>query len=271
MAGVGSYAGPARAPALQRMLQSRLSIRLIQAVIVAGFLALWQIQASSDPYWTMVFSTPELVVHRLATWLPDAGWWNHLGVTLLEAGLGYALGLAIALILVAAFAANPWLARFASPFIGALSALPKIALAPLFIFWFGVTLQAKAYFVASLICFIIFHGVNTGLRTIDRTLVDNMRLFGASRFEMVRDLYVPAIVTWLIGSLRLSSAWALVAAVVGEYLGSNKGIGYLIATGQQVLQTDVVVAGILVAATIAVTLDRLLVVAERAMSKWRAF
>ena len=107
--------------------------------------------------------------------------------------------------------------------------------------------------------------------TIDPALRDNTRLLGASRFELVFHLYIPAILTWIVSSLRLSSAFALLAAVIGEYLGANRGLGFLIASGQQSFRTDVVIAGILVVAVIAVVLDRALLAVESRMSSWRAF
>ncbi len=177
----------------------------------------------------------------------------------------------MALFLVAFITPSPLLTRFFTPFIAALNSLPKIALAPLFIFWFGVTLQSKVYFVASLICFIVFQGIHTGIRTIDPALRDNTRLLGASRVELVFHLYIPAILTWIVSSLRLSSAFALLAAVVGEYLGANRGLGFLIASGQQSFRADIVIAGILVVAVMAVALDRALLAVERRMSAWRAF
>jgi len=239
--------------------------------ILAAILIAWQVQGTKDPYWTLVFSTPVDVARRLGMWLGDPRWWTHLLITLEEAFLGYLLGVTAAVALVAVIAPSRFLTRFTAPYIAVLNALPKIALAPLFILWFGTTLQSKVYFVASLICFIVFHGVHTGLKTIDPGLLANTRMLGATRYHLLRDLYIPAIVTWIISSLRLSLAFALLAAVIAEYLGANRGLGFLIANGQRTLATDTVVAGILVVALVSILLDRLLVRAERRMTQWRAF
>jgi NitT/TauT family transport system permease protein len=248
-----------------------LLVWLARLLLLLAVIAVWHAVTVDDEYWRTIVSSPRDVVLRLAGWLVDPKWWQHFAATMEEASLGYLLGVGIALALVAIITPSRLLTRFFAPFIAALNSLPKIALAPLFIFWFGTTLQSKVYFVASLICFIVFQGIHTGLRTIDPALRDNTRLLGASKLHMVWHLYVPAILTWIISSLRLSWAFALLSAVIGEYLGSNRGLGYLIANGQQSLRADLVIAGILVVATLAVAFDRALRGLQHRMSTWRAF
>lgn len=249
----------------------RQIIWLLRLLLVASTLGLWQWSTAGSAYLVMVFSSPSLVFARLAAWLADPSWWRHLGVTLQGAALGYALGVAVALALVAVVTPSRLMTRFLAPFIAVLNSLPKVALAPLFIFWFGIALQSKVYFVASIICFIIFYGVHTGLRTIDPVLRDNIRLLGATKYDLLVHLYLPATLTWIISSLRLSLTFALLAAVVSEYLGSIRGIGFLIANAQLTLRSDVLIAGIIVIAAVSVTLDKGLIVIEKRMSSWRAF
>jgi ABC-type nitrate/sulfonate/bicarbonate transport system permease component len=237
--------------------------------LMAAFLGVWQIQGSRSQYALFAFSTPSRVAQQFGTWLGDAAWWADLGTTVQEAALGYLLGVAVAVVLVAVTAPSRLLTRYLSPFIAAFNALPKIALAPLFILLFGTSLRSKVLFVASLICFLVFYGVLAALRTIDRTLIANMRVLGASSAELVLHVYAPATLGQVIAGLRLSSAWALLAAVIAEYLGANEGLGHLIADAQQTFQTDAVLAGIIAVAVIAVALDRALVVVERRLSRWR--
>jgi NitT/TauT family transport system permease protein len=258
------------APAVSATDARRWAIRAAQLALFAATLVVWQL-ASHNEKWRASFSSPSEVFARLAGWLFDRKWWPHLWATLESAFLGYLLGLVVALLLVAVITPSEWITRFFSPFIAALNALPKVALAPLFIFWFGTTLQSKVYFVASVICFTIFYGIQVGLRTIDPVLRDNVRMLGASRSAMVVHLYMPAILTWIIASLRLSIAFALLAAVISEYMGSIRGLGYLIAYAQQTMQPDSVIAGILVVSLVVLSLDRTLLATEARMSAWRAF
>lgn len=247
----------------------RTAVWACRTVILLGFLALWQVQGSASETSKLFFSTPLDVAERIGQWLTDPAWWADFGATVEEAALGYVLGVAIALVVVSVTAPSRLATRFLAPFIAAMNALPKIALAPVFILWFGSQLESKILFVASLISFMIFYGVSAALGTIDQTLIANMRVLGASRWDLVRNVYGPATLGQVVASLRLSSAWALLAAVIAEYLSANQGLGYLIAHGQQTFRTADVIAGIVVVAVVAVVLDRVLVVVERRLSRWR--
>jgi NitT/TauT family transport system permease protein len=241
--------------------------RLALLVLLIGGWAL----VSRDPVWINLIGSPTLVADQLVAWLPDSGFWLDMGLTTLEAALGYALGVAIAILLVAVIVPVRALDRFFAPFIAMANALPKIVLAPLFILWLGFSITSKVLFVAAGIFFLIFYGVYSGVRSIDQVLLDNARVLGATRLRLVTDVYLPSIVGWLISSLRLSSAWALTGAVVSEYLGSNSGIGYRIALAQQTLDPSAVIAGIVAVAVLAVAVDRALVLIESRYTQWRVF
>jgi NitT/TauT family transport system permease protein len=117
--------------------------------------------------------------------------WTDCGITLTEAALGYLLALVVAVVLASVVFSSPLLERFLRPFIAVFNALPKVVLAPLFLLWFGVGVSSKVYFTASVIFFIVFYGVYTGMKSIDLTLVDNMRALGASTLSLVRHVYGP--------------------------------------------------------------------------------
>jgi NitT/TauT family transport system permease protein len=249
----------------------RLLVWSLRAAILGVALLAWQLLGTSGSGRGIVFSTPGAVCSALVTGFTQQQWGHALLVTLEEAVLGFALGVAAAVALLAVVVPVPVLDRFVKPFVAGANALPAIVLAPLFIVWFGISLQSKVYFVAMAIFFIIFYGLYTGLGAIDRALIANAKLLGARRLALVTDVYAPAVVTWVVAGLRLSSAFALMSAVVAEYLGSNAGIGYQIATAQQLLQTAPVVAGLVVIAAIALLIDRLLVRFEARVSRWRVF
>ncbi|GAB7007524.1 ABC transporter permease [Nocardioides sp. AN3] len=226
---------------------------------------------SRDATWVTLVSSPRIVLDQMATWGHESGFWSDLLLTATEAALGYALGVVAALLLVAIIVPVRAIDRFFAPFIAAANALPKIVLAPLFILWLGFSMTSKVLFVASGIFFLVFYGIYSGVRSIEPLLLDNTRVLGASRVRLVTDVYLPSIVGWLIASLQLSAAWALTAAVVSEYLGSNRGLGFRIALGQQTLEPAAVVAGIIVVAILAVVVDRVLALVERRFTQWRVF
>ena len=270
---------PAAGPesTVDRVEEQKRSRRRTTAAVVATqialFLALiggWT-RISRDEVWVDLIGSPAGVVAQLGEWFADPEFWEDIGLTTLEAVLGYGLGVIIAILLVAVVVPVRTLDRFLAPFIAMANALPKIVLAPLFILWLGFSITSKVLFVATGIFFLIFYGVYSGVRSIDRVLLDNARVLGATRGRIVTDVYLPSIVGWLIASLRLSSAWALTGAVVSEYLGSNSGIGYRIALAQQTLDPSAVIAGIIAVAVLAVLVDRLLVQVERRYTQWRVF
>lgn len=255
---------------LRRQRRMTAAVWATRLLLLAALLVGWA-WLTRSLHWSLLIGKPAEVWTQASTWGRDGAFWSDLGWTLLEAAIGYALGVLGAVLLVAVIIPLPTLARFVAPFIAMANALPKIVLAPVFILWLGFSLSSKVLFVASGIFFVIFYGVFAGVRSIDRVLVDNQLVLGSSRIRLVANVYLPSIVAWLISSLRLSAAWALTGAVISEYLGSNKGLGYLIAQGQQMLNPSTVLAGILVVAIVAVLFDRLLVLVERRFSAWRVF
>ncbi|MCE0763546.1 ABC transporter permease [Pseudonocardia kujensis] len=241
-----------------------------QLALLAALLGGWAYLAT-DEVWINLVGSPTGVTTQLGEWFADPEFWSDIGLTALEAVLGYGLGVLIAIVLVAIIVPVNALDRFFAPFIAMANALPKIVLAPLFILWLGFSITSKVLFVAAGIFFLIFYGVYSGVRSIDHVLLDNARVLGATRGKIITDVYLPSIVGWLISSLRLSSAWALTGAVVSEYLGSNAGVGYRIALAQQTLDPSAVIAGIIAVAVLAVIVDRLLVLVERRYTQWRVF
>jgi NitT/TauT family transport system permease protein len=249
----------------------RLLVWTIRLAIVGVFLGAWQAYGTESAYTKLVIGSPDKIAGVLRNWVGTTSFWDDLRTTLTEAGLGYLLGGAVAVATVAVVVAVPLLDRFLSPFISLLNALPKVALAPLFLVWFGINVTSKVYFVASLIYFIIFYGIYSALNSIDQTLLDNTRALGASRIDLVVQVYIPAIVSWITSSLRLGGAFALLAAVFAEILGSNGGIGDRISQAQQALMNNDVMAGVFVIAIVALLLDRVLVFVEHRFDRWRAF
>lgn len=246
-------------------------VRGLSLGVLALLLVGWHILGTSGAQWSLVISTPGTTAGELHDLLVDPTWWTDVSVTLREAAGGYLIGLAVAIVLIGVFVPYRAVGDFMAPFIAALNATPNVALAPLFIVWFGFGYSSKVVYVATSTFFIAFYGIYVGVRELDRTLLDNWRLLGASRFQLIREVYVPAVATWVVGSLRAGVAWALLAAVVAEFLGSRAGIGFRVAQATQTLQSTKVLAIILFVAILATVMDRLLVLAERRMSAWRLF
>jgi NitT/TauT family transport system permease protein len=249
----------------------RFWARTARVLIVVAFLGAWQAIGTRSPVERLTFSTPESVLTTLGRWTDDATFWRDLGITLTEAVLGYLMGVASGVALAAVVFSSTTIERFLRPFVAVFNALPKVVLAPLFLLWFGIGISSKVYFTASVIFFIIFYGVYTGMKAIDVSLVNNMRALGASTVDLTAHVYAPAILTWIVAGLRLSFTFAILATVLGEFLGGTEGLGVRISLATQQLQNNVVIAGIIAIALVAVLVDRSLVRVERRFTRWKLF
>jgi NitT/TauT family transport system permease protein len=249
----------------------RFWARTARLLIVVAFVGAWQAIGTRSPVERLTFSTPESVLTTLGRWTNDAAFWRDLGITLTEAVLGYLMGVVSGVVLAAVVFSSTTIERFLRPFVAVFNALPKVVLAPLFLLWFGIGISSKVYFTASVIFFIIFYGVYTGMKAIDVSLVNNMRALGASTVDLTVHVYAPAILTWIVAGLRLSFTFAILATVLGEFLGGTEGLGVRISLATQQLQNNVVIAGIIAIALVAVLVDRSLVRVERRFTRWKLF
>ncbi|HXC76926.1 MAG TPA: ABC transporter permease [Candidatus Acidoferrum sp.] len=243
-----------------------------QLTLTAVVLGLWQYIGSTSQTEALVISTPWHVAEYLwqfASGSSAQGSWSDLSVTFQEAAGGCVLGVAVGIVLAVLVASSRWVALFATPFVAIVNALPKIALAPLFILIFGANYQSKVYFVAAAIFFLSFYNIYTGIRSIDILYLRNTRILGANRRWLIREVYIPSIVGWVAISLRLSATYAIVCAVVAEYLSANQGMGYVVYLAQGVNNSTVVIGGILIVSFTALIIDRIIVRTQRHFTSWR--
>jgi NitT/TauT family transport system permease protein len=246
-----------------------VTLRVAQVCLVVLIIGAWAWLAQA-PSNKLILSSPLDVARLLGSWATDGGRWGDLWITLDEALRGYAIGTVAGILLALAVSSSGILRDVLAPFLAGFNALPKVALAPLFIVWFGLGEQSKVYFVVAGILFISFSNVAAGLAAIDHVYMDHARLIGASRWWVLRDIVLPTTIGWLMMSLRLCFSWALLSAVLAEYLGALGGIGKIVADGAASLDQTSVIAGILVVAIIAVVVDRFLALVERRFTRWRA-
>jgi NitT/TauT family transport system permease protein len=147
--------------------------------------------------------------------------------------------------------------------------MPRVILAPIFAVWFGLGIWSKVMLGVTLVFFIVFFSVYHGVREVSAVVLDNARMLGANRRQLIRHVYLPSAMAWVFSSLHTSVGMAFVGAVVGEYLGSARGVGYLIMQAEGVFDVNTVIAGVLVLTLCALMLDKLVSMAERRLLKWR--
>ena len=237
---------------------------VVATLAVVGFL--WQ---NVDSKTEIYASKPSEVIHALHVWFSDPTLRGYIPVTLEEAGLGLLYGIAGAVVLASLLASSRVVLAMFQPYLAVINAIPKIACAPLFLVVFGIDLQSKVYFVAVAIFFIPFQGLIRALTTIDPVIKDNARVLGAGRMALIRDVYLRAVVGSMTATVRITAAFALLATIVAELVSSTEGIGFEISHAQQESQPNFIIAGIFIVGVIGVLADRVLLLAERMLSRWQ--
>jgi NitT/TauT family transport system permease protein len=227
-------------------MRAKISLLLSQILIAVTFLSTWQILVTSGKLDKFFFSRPSDIATRIVSWLRTGSIWPHLLVTLEEAALAFAIGAGAGVICGFALARSPKLGALADPFIRVLNALPRVVLAPIFLLWFGLGIWSKVALGVTVVFFIVFFNTHQGVRDVDKSVIDNARMLGASEWQLTRHVLIPSALTWVFSSLHISIGFAVIAVVVGEYLGASRGVGYLISQAEGVFDTTGVFAGMAV-------------------------
>lgn len=237
--------------------------------IAAAGLTLWELASGRliKPFW---ISSPSAIWAQLAEWIATGDLWLHVEVTLTETILGFVFGAVSGIAVGLALGLNRKLAAILDPFIIGFYSLPKIALAPLFILWFGVGLLSKVVLATFVVFFLVFYNTYAGTLAVEQELVDVLRLMGATRGQIVRKVILPSVLLWIFTGMKISVPYALIGAVVGEMMASNKGLGYLIQAAAGQYDTAGVFASLFVLMLIATGLHALLKYSEGLMLRWKA-
>jgi NitT/TauT family transport system permease protein len=255
-------------------------IRMWQAALLVAVFVVWHVMTQpgllpplffdNERQAAFFFGEPLKILARIWAWFAtDADIYRHLAVTLTETllafGIGSLLGLATGLWL----ALSPTASAILEPYITALNSMPRIILAPIFAVWFGLGIGSKVALGVTLVFFIVFFNVYQGVKEVSPVVLANARMLGANQGQLLRHVYLPSATSWVFSSLHTSVGLAFVGAVVGEYLGSSQGVGYLILQAEGTFDINTVMAGILVLTGFALLLDALVGRVERRLMKWQ--
>jgi NitT/TauT family transport system permease protein len=236
---------------------------------VSLFLLLWQGVVWLGGYPTFILPPPQAVVERLRSLLISGALWRHVQVTLKEILGGLALGTFVATLLGYLLAHSPVAERLLAPYIVASQSVPTVAIAPLLVIWFGTGLLSKVLVCALIVFFPILVNTVVGVRSVGRDLRDLMRTLQASRWQMIWMLEVPAALPTLLGGLKVGATLAVIGAVVGEFVASDRGVGYLLKQGQQLYDTPLVFVGIGTLVVMAQVLYGAVALTERLLLRWQ--
>jgi NitT/TauT family transport system permease protein len=258
---------------------SRFMLRLWQAGVLLAVFALWHlltVPGIVPPFYfgdpdkaPFFFGEPLKVLNRVWTWFAGGDIYRHLWVTLVETMLAFFTGTVLGIGIGIWLALAPMASAILDPYIKALNAMPRVILAPIFMVWFGLGMLSKVALGVTLVFFIVFFNVFQGVREVSPVVLANARMLGASKRQLLRHVYLPSAMSWVFASLHNSVGLAFVGAVVGEYLGSSEGVGYLILQAEGVFDINTVFAGIVVLTAFALALDWVVTLVERRLMVWQ--
>lgn len=216
-----------RRASLPSFYERHLKIQLYRLILVLCLLSAWQLVSGRliPANW---IASPEMVARTAWGWISSGILFFHLRVTFLEMIAGALIGTSLAIATGFSLSLSPLLAEALMPYISAFYGIPRIALAPLFVIWFGIGITSKIALVAVVVFFLVFFNAFVGARNVDRIYLDTMRLMGASQWDLFRKVTLPHSAGWIFVGLRFALPRALIAAVVGEIISSNRGLGYLL-------------------------------------------
>ncbi len=269
----------ARARARERRRLLVLALRVALAIVILGS---WELTTRLgchgpdsgtcvvDPFF---FGQPSGIWSQLVTWVEkgtaQGSLWEQIAVTLEETVLGFAIGVVLGIIFGVALGRNRLLSDVLGPYIKAMNAMPRVVLGSIFTIALGLEIPSKVALAVVLVFFVVFFNAFQGVREVDRDLLANARILGASQSQLSRHVILPSALSWILASLHTSFGFALVGAIVGEYLGARKGIGLMIATAQGTFNANGVFAAMFILAVVAIIAEWLVTRLENFLIKWR--
>ncbi|WP_413457603.1 ABC transporter permease [Herbaspirillum huttiense] len=264
------------------------NIRFWQLMVLAVVLLVWHV-ATRNPQTAFFFGEPLKVAQRIWEWFTvgsgslevgmgdttfftlsfPAEIYSHLLITLTETVLAFLIGTVFGLAIGLWLALSPTASAILDPYVKAANSMPRVILAPIFAMWFGLGIWSKVALAVTLVFFIVFFNVYQGVKEVSPVVLANARMLGANARQLLRTVYLPSATSWVFSSLHTSIGLAFVGAVVGEYLGSARGVGYLILQAEGSFDINTVFAGIVVLTVFALVLDLAVGVIEKRLMKWQ--
>lgn len=267
-----------------KLRPSEENARAWQIALLVALLLAWH-WASRNQQFAFFLGEPIQVAGKIWSWFmpiaippnglfPDglagnADIYLHLGTTLIETVLAFLIGTVAGLACGLWLALSPTPSLIFDPYIKAANSMPRVILAPIFALWFGLGIWSKVALAVTLVFFIVFFNVYQGVREVSPVVLANARMLGANSRQLLRTVYLPSATSWVFSSLHTSVGLAFVGAVVGEYLGSARGVGYLILQAEGTFDVNTVFAGIVVLTAFALLLDAVVGLIEKRLMKWQ--
>ena len=242
-------------------------------IILVGFLGGWELLSRGKVIDDFFYSSPLAIGHRLVEWtlegVDGVSLWYHLYVTMLESLLGFFTGAVAGILIGVALGRNRMAADVFSVYIKVINSIPRVVLAPIFIMIFGLGLASKVALSFVMVFFVVFSNAFQGVREADRSLIANAQILGASQWQLTRSVIVPSAMSWIFASLHVSFGFAIIGAIVGEFVGSRYGIGLLINIAKGTFDSAGMYAAIIIVMVVALAASWIMTAIENRVAKWR--
>lgn len=243
-------------------------VRLVRLLLLVVFFAAWEL-ASGRLFSTFWLSKPSLIAVYIRDWVIYGDFYRHFYFTMGSMLIGFAFGTVLGLVCGMALSRAQFAAEVLDPILIAINGIPRAALAPLFVVWFGIDMLPKIVLVFTLVFFVIFYNTYAGIRSVDRRYTDLAWVMGASDHELFGKVVLPAALPYIFLGIKLSIPYALIGAIIGEFVASSAGLGWKIQLETSLYNTTGTMAGLIIMMSIVVTLNSVLAAAEARLLAWQ--
>jgi NitT/TauT family transport system permease protein len=261
------------AAAVKVLQRRKHAVRFWQIAILVGILGLWELSSSRlwiDPFF---YSSPSAIVARFYEWVTEGtaegSLWYNLWVTMEEALIGFVAGSVTGVLVGIGLGRNQFLSDIFSVYIKAINSIPRVVLAPIFIMIMGLGLASKVALAFIMVFFVVFANAFQGVREADRNMIANARILGASNWQVTRTVVVPSAMSWIFASLHVSFGFAIIGAIVGEFVGARFGIGQLISIAKGTFDAAGMYAAIVLVMLVTLVAEFIMTMIENRLAKWR--
>ncbi|KAA0968213.1 ABC transporter permease [Aureimonas fodinaquatilis] len=252
-----------------RLFPNDKNLLLYHLLIFVSFIAFWKSLTAFDLMSAFFVGDPFIVFRRIIDWFLSGMIFRHLLVTLTETVVAFVIGSLLGLMAGLWLGLSESASRLASPYLKGFNAMPRVILAPIFSVWFGLGMTSKIALGITLVFFVVFFNVYQGVKEVSPVTLANARMLGASKRQLLRSVYIPSATSWVFSSLHAAVGMAFVGAVIGEYMGSAAGVGYLILQAEGLFDINGVFAGVILLTFFAIALDAIVTVAEKRLLHWQ--
>lgn len=261
---------PGLVAAARAARRSKVRTRVASWLILVLLIGVWQLLGATDHSVATLFSTPQLVAQRVGQIATNGVLWANLLPTLEETLGGLVIGMVVGIVGGFVMASSKAVGAIFDPYVVGINGLPRVALGPFFVVWFGIGIASKVLLAASIVFVVVLFNIREGTESIDGDLVDALRSMRASRWTMARHLIIPSLTPWLLASVKIGIGLALTGAVVGELVGANAGLGWYITNSLNVVDITGAITALLLMAVLAMVMYYLVLAVERRVLRWRA-